>query len=106
MSFQGRTPRIIMRTPMDKAPTAGQVKLRLKLSREVLRHASSGPSAVSSNRNRATGMATLLPWTSSEILGNHVPHNTTKQATTNNRLLNRKLDLREMIDSSLCSLRR
>ena len=35
-----------------------------------------------------------------------MPHNTVKQASSNSRLLNRKLDSREISDSSLCSLRR
>ena len=49
---------------------------------------------------------TLLPCTNSEIFGNHVPHATVKQSSTKRRLLNRKLDSREIKDSSLCSLRR
>src|SRR5215469_15028618 len=43
---------------------------------------------------------------SSEIFGNHVPHKTVKQSAQKSRLLNMKLDSRETMDSSLCSLRR
>ncbi len=35
-----------------------------------------------------------------------MPHSTVKQASSSSRLLNRKLDSREISDSSLCSLRR
>ncbi len=35
-----------------------------------------------------------------------MPQSTVKQASSNSRLLNRKLDSREISDSSLCSLRR
>src|SRR5580704_18825570 len=98
------------------APSAGNLKLRLKLSIEVLRQASSGPTAVSSRSSKATGIftrlknggptVTLVPWTHSESTGNKVPHSTVKQATNKRRLLNRKLDSRETRDSSLCSLSR
>ena len=47
---------------------------------------------------------TLLPVTHSESTGNSVPHNTAKQATSSTRLLNRKLDSREISESSRCSL--
>src|SRR5580704_6103640 len=102
--------------PVSSAPSAGHLKLRLMLSNEVLRQASSGPRAVSSRRRSATGMLTRLknggptvtfvPCTHSERTGNNVPHSTVKHATSNRRLLNRKLDSRETSDSSLCSLRR
>src|ERR1700730_18018910 len=39
-------------------------------------------------------------------MGNNVPHSTVKQATSNRRLLNRKLDSREASDSNRCSLRK
>src|SRR5690348_12572699 len=94
----------------------GHRKLRLRLSMDVFRHASNGPSAVSSNSSSATGMFTLLknggptvtlwPCTHSERMGNNVPHKTVKQASSSSRLLNRKLDSRETSDSSRCSLRR
>src|SRR3954462_3254038 len=116
MSTQGRTPKTIIRTPTSKAPRAGQVKLRLMLSMEVLRQARSGPRAVSRSSKRTTGIATLLknggptvtfvPCTHSERMGKSVPQRTVKQNNTKSRLLKRKLDSREAMDSSLCSLRR
>src|SRR6266849_9755343 len=116
MSFQGRIPTTISTAPTAIAPNAGHRKLRLRLSMEVLRHASNGPTAVSSKSSNATGTltrlknggptVTLFPWTHSDRTGNSVPHNTVKQATRSRRLLNRKLDSREISDSSLCSLRR
>src|SRR5947209_6373486 len=116
MSFQGRIPTTISTAPTAIAPNAGHRKLRLRLSMEVLRHASNGPTAVSSKSSNATGTltrlknggptVTLFPWTHSDRTGNSVPHNTVKQATSRSRLLNRKLDSRETSDSSLCSLRR
>src|SRR6266849_2362023 len=105
-----------MSVPTTRDPNAGHRKLRLRLSNEVLRQASSGPTAVSNKSRRATGTATLLknggptvtlcPCKNSEISGNHVPHSTVKHAKTKSRLLNRKLDSRETSDSSLCSLAR
>src|SRR5580698_1766504 len=41
---------------------------------------------------------------SSVSFGNQVPKSTTMQRMTKSRLLNRKLDSRDTIDSSLCSL--
>src|SRR5215472_6585016 len=41
---------------------------------------------------------------SSEIFGNQVPQRTMKQSSTKSRLLKRKLDSREISDSSLCSV--
>src|SRR5712692_9900419 len=114
MSFQGRTPTTISTTPIAIAPNAGHRKLRFRLSIEVLRHARSGPTAVSSKSSNATGTltrlknggptVTLFPWTHSDRTGDSVPHSTVKQATSRSRLLNRKLDSRETSDSSLCSL--
>src|ERR1700693_2508157 len=116
MSFQGRIPATINTAPIAIAPSAGHRKLRFKLSIEVLRHASSGPTAVRSKSSNATGTltrlknggptVTLLPCTHSDKTGNSVPHNTVKQATRRSRLLNRKLDSRDTSDSSLCSLRK
>src|SRR6185437_5096762 len=104
----------IRKTAVASARSAGMRKLRLRLSKEVLRQASSGPSAVSSSNISATGTFTRLknggptvifvPFTNSLSLGNTVPHKTVKQATRRMRLLNRKLDSRETSDSSLCSL--
>src|SRR5579863_10204914 len=105
---------MIISAPTASAPTAGHRKLRFRLSSEVLRQASSGPTAVNSRRSKETGTITLLkkggptvtlwPCKKFEINGNHVPHSTVKQARTNRRLLKRKLDSREIRDSSLCSL--
>src|SRR5439155_23982162 len=116
MSFQGRIPYAISPTPLAIAPSAGHRKLRFRLSTEVLRHASNGPTAVRNKSSNATGTftrlknggptVTLLPCTHSDRTGNSVPHNTVKQATRRSRLLNRKLDSRETSDSSLCSLRK
>src|ERR1700722_5706999 len=102
--------------PTINAPIAGHLKLREMLSIEVLRQASSGPSAVSNRSSSATGIftrlknggptVTLVPCTHSERTGKSVPHRTVKQATSSKRLLNKKLDSRETSDSSLCSLRR
>src|ERR1039458_6753335 len=102
--------------PTATEPMAGKRKLRFRLSTDVLRQASSGPTAVSSSRRSATGMATrlknggptvtLCPWTHSERMGKNVPHRMVKQTTRRSRLLNRKLDSREASDSSLCSLLR
>src|SRR5664279_1872938 len=47
---------------------------------------------------------TLLPVTHSDSTGNSVPHSTAKQATSSTRLLNRKLDSREISESRRCSL--
>src|SRR5204862_3028116 len=98
------------------APSGGHRKLRCRLSTEVLRHASSGPTAVSSKSSNASGTftrlknggptVTLFPCTHSDSTGNSVPHNTVKQATSRSKLLNKKLDSREINDSSLCSLRK
>src|SRR5947207_9500263 len=116
MSFQGRIPTTISPAPIASAPSAGHRKLRFRLSTEVLRHASSGPTAVSSKSSNATGTftrlknggptVTLFPWTHSDSTGNSVPHSTVKQAKSRSKLLNRKLDSREISDSSLCSLRK
>src|SRR6516225_7372023 len=122
MSFQGLSPKIdpqlcgvtIRKMATASAPTDGHMKLRFRLSSEVLPQASNGPTAVRISNSRATGMftrlknggptVTLVPCTHSESTGNNVPQSTVKQATTNSTLLNRKLDSRETSDSSLCSL--
>src|SRR2546427_10464633 len=46
---------------------------------------------------------TLVPWTSSERIGNSVPHSTEKAIPMKSRLLNRKLASRLTIDSSRAS---
>src|SRR5579863_7536336 len=105
---------MVISAPTAKAPSAGQRKLRFRLSSEVLRQASSGPTAVNKSKRSETGTitlskyggptVTLFPSRYSWISGNHVPNSTVKHATTNSRLLKRKLDSRETSDSSLCSL--
>src|SRR5690242_1287875 len=102
-------------TPTTSATSVGIRKLRRRLATEVFRHASNGPTAVSSSNSKATGIftrlknggptVTFVPCTHSERIGKRVPHRTVKQATSRMRLLNRKLDSRETSDSSLCSLR-
>ena len=74
------------------------------------RHASSGPTPVKSSRNSAIGTFTLLkkggptlillPVTHSDSTGNNVPQRMAKHAARRTRLLNRKLDSRETIESS------
>src|SRR2546425_1610480 len=46
---------------------------------------------------------TLVPWTSSDRIGNNVPHSTENAIPMNSRLLNRKLASRLTIDSSCAS---
>src|SRR5215469_5796986 len=94
--------------------TAGHRKLRFRLSSEVLRQASSGPTPVSSTRKIPIGTLTRLkkggptvtfdPVTHSDSTGKSVPHSTAKHETSSTRLLKRKLDSRETSDSSRCSL--
>src|SRR6266513_5185489 len=114
MSCHGRKPKAISATTVATARSVGIRKLRLMLSTEVLRQASSGPKAVSSNSNIAIGISTRLkngaptvtfvPCTHSDSSGKNVPQSTVKQAASSKRLLNRKLDSRETSASSLCSL--
>src|SRR3954469_10464748 len=90
-------------SPRDAIP--GHWKLRRRLSNEVRRHANSGPSPVSSNRNSPIGTISRLyqsasseilsPLAHSEIIGNSVPQRTAKQLANRIRLLNKKLDSRE-----------
>jgi len=84
--------------------------------REVERHASSGPTPVRKSRKMPIGTATRLkkggpivtfdPCTYSLRTGKSVPQRMTKQATRRTRLLKRKLDSRETMDSSRFSLLR
>ena len=107
-------PPMINTTAAATAATVGHRKFRFKLSSDVLRHASSGPTAVSSNSSIVMGSITRLknggptvifvPVTHSESTGKSVPHSTAKQAARSTRLLNRKLDSRDTNDSSLFSL--
>src|SRR5476651_1964651 len=92
----------------------GNWKLRRRLSTDVLRQANSGPTPVSSRRNSPMGTMSRLyqspsseilsPVAASEITGNSVPHSTAKQLASRIRLLNRKLDSREITLSSSDSL--
>src|SRR5215471_16347439 len=107
--------------PMSRATAVkivsavGHRKLRFRLSIEVLRHASSGPTPVSNTRKIPIGTFTRLknggptvtfdPVTASDSTGKSVPHSTAKHETSSTRLLNRKLDSRETSDSRRCSLR-
>src|SRR5271166_5867069 len=107
-------PPIISTIAVSTASDVGITKLRRTRSSEVLRHASSGPTPVSTSRNNPIGTFTRLknggptvtfdPVTHSDSTGNSVPHNTAKHATSSTRLLNRKLDSRETSDSRRCSL--
>src|SRR5271165_128140 len=98
-------------------PTSrGHPKFLFKLSLEVLRHASNGPTPVRNNIASPTGIITLLkngaptlirePENHSEKTGNRVPERTAVHATKNSRLLNRKLDSRDTIESNWFSLLR
>src|SRR6516162_5046102 len=105
MSFQGLSPKIdpqlcgvtIRKMATASAPTDGHMKLRFRLSSEVLPQASNGPTAVRISNSRATGIFTRLK--------NGDPTVTLVPCThSDSTLLNRKLDSRETSDSSLCSL--
>src|SRR6516225_3713031 len=101
-------PPIISATAVSTASAVGITKFRRTRSSEVLRHASSGPTTVSTSRNNLIGTLTRLknrgptvtfdPVTHSDNTGNSVPHSTAKQATSSTRLLNRKLDSRDTSD--------
>src|SRR3974390_1408143 len=107
-------PPVISAIAVNKPSTVGHRRLRFRLSDEVLRHASSGPTPVRNTRNNPIGTLTRLknggptvtfdPVTHSDSTGNSVPHSTAKHATSSTRLLNRKLDSREISDSTRCSL--
>src|SRR5262250_3477380 len=97
------------------SPTiTGQPKLRFRLSLEVLRQASNGPTPVRKRMVRPIGIMTLLKngaptlmrlfVNHSENTGNNVPDSTAMHATRNSKLLNRKLDSRDTIESSTFSL--
>src|SRR5713226_2189011 len=96
--------------PAAKPPSRGTPKLRFRLSSEVFRQASRGPTPVRNNKNRPIGILTLLkkgaptlilvPAIHSEKTGKSDPERTATPATSRIRLLNRKLDSREIIESS------
>src|SRR4029077_10113110 len=103
-----------MTAPATRPIISGQAKFRFRLSTEVFRQASSGPTPARESRNRAIGMVTLLksrghtlildPETASERTGKSVPERTAMQETSRIKLLNRKLDSRETIASNWFSL--
>ncbi len=111
-----RTPSAKTTPPASKPAISGQPKLRFKLSVEVLRQASSGPTPVRNRSSNPMGIFTLLkngaptlmrdPENHSENTGNRVPDRTAMQETSKIKLLNRKLDSREIIESSWFSLLR
>src|ERR1700674_2705865 len=88
----------------------GHPKLRLRLSSDVLRQASRGPTPVRNKSSKPIGIFTLLkngvptlirsPVNHSEKTGKSVPDSTAMQDTNKIRLLKRKLDSRETIESS------
>src|ERR1700722_11210306 len=102
--------------PAKTPPATGHLKFRHRLSMEVRRQASSGPTPVSNKRNSAMGIFTLLKnggptlmrllVNHSEKTGNNVPQKTAKHAASSTKLLNRKLDSRETSESSWLSLRK
>src|SRR4051794_12398470 len=55
-----RTPKAKTTTPANNATMSGQPKLRFRLSVEVLRHASSGPTPVRNKSSKPIGILTLL----------------------------------------------
>ena len=97
-----------------QAAKPGHRKFRRKLSVEVRRQANSGPTPVRKSRNSPIGIINRLnqagsrlifsPDAYSVIIGNSVPHSTAKQLARRIRLLNRKLDSREITLSSSASL--
>src|SRR5438270_13269955 len=107
-------PPAIITTAASAATIVGAAKLRFTLSNDVLLHASIGPMPVSTSRNNPIRIFTLLknggptvtlwPCTHSERMGNIVPQSTAKHDANSTRLLKRKLDSRDINDSSLFSL--
>src|ERR1700739_2762816 len=107
---KSRTPSAKTTTPASKPAISGQPKLRFKLSVEVFRQASSGPTPVRNKSSNPMGIFTLLkngaptlmrePENHSENTGNRVPERTAMQETSRIKLLKRKLDSRDTIESS------
>src|ERR1700739_2211081 len=105
-----RTPSANTTTPASSPATSGHPKLRFKLSVEVLRQASKGPTPVRNRSSKPIGTFTLLkngaltlmrePENHSENTGNRVPERTAMQETSRIKLLKRKLDSRDTIESS------
>src|SRR5262252_4779199 len=107
-------PRKKLTTVAIAAAISGHPKFRFRLSIEVLCHASSGPTPVRNRIASPIGIITLLKngaptlmrlfVNHSENTGNSVPDRTAMHATRNSKLLNRKLDSRDTIESSTFSL--
>src|SRR5579859_3568830 len=97
-------------TPPASPATVGHKKLRFKLSAEVFRQASKGPTPVRKSSSKPSGILTLLkngaptlirfPVNHSEKTGNSVPERIAMHATSRTKLLKRKLDSRDTIESS------
>ncbi len=97
-------------TPAATPIASGHPKFRFRLSVEVFRHASNGPTPVKNSSSSPMGIFTLLkngpptlmrsPVIHSEKTGNNVPESMAMHETSRIRLLNRKLDSRETIESS------
>ena len=95
-----------MATPL----ATGMVNCRRRFPGDALRQAISGPIPVSASSSRPIGTFTrlknggptviLLPRTSSERMGNSVPHSTENATPTSSRLLKRKAASRLTTDSS------
>src|SRR5271154_5453222 len=108
--YISRYPSAKITTPATSPIIRGQVKFLFRLSTEVFRQASNGPTPVRKSRSNPNGMLTLLkngaptlilePESSSDNTGNNVPDKTATQATRRTKLLNRKLDSRETMASS------
>src|SRR5271163_4254268 len=108
--YNWRKPSAKATAPPVKPVASGQAKLRFRLSAEVLRQASSGPTPVRNNSSKPMGTFTLLKNgaptlireldSHSEKTGNNVPESTAMQDTSRIKLLKRKLDSRETMASS------
>src|SRR5262252_5474514 len=111
-----RNPSTKATTPITTLISSGQPKFFFKLSVDVFLHASSGPTPVRNRISRPMGIFTRLkygaptlmrsPVNHSEKTGKSVPESTAMQATRKSKLLNRKLDSREIIESRWFSLAR
>src|SRR3984957_20120318 len=96
--------------PAIRPINKGQPKLRSRLSSEVSRHASKGPTPVRNKSTKPMGIFTLLkngvptlmrsPVNHSEKTGKSVPDKTAMQETSKIKLLKRKLDSRETMESN------
>src|SRR5690348_8092514 len=68
-----------------------------------VRASSARPSGMFTWLKNGGPTVTLVPWTSSDKMGNNVPHSTEKAIPMNSRLLNRKLASRLTMDSRRAS---